>query len=194
MNFIKKIPKRITLSVVFVGIFFILIVTVYFYAFLKKNIHTSLYTKEAVNYPVNLEISKIKVSAIFEPLGINSSGEMDAPKSPSSVGWYNLGPLPGDVGSSVVAGHSGWKGGAPAVFDDLYKLKKGDKLYVKNAKGDGLTFIVKNIKTYNPNDDAFDVFNSSDNIAHLNLVTCSGVWDTITKSHTKRLVVFTDRE
>jgi len=35
---------------------------------------------------------------------------------------------------------------------------------------------------------------SSDAKAHLNLITCEGVWDKVSKSYSKRLVVFTDRE
>jgi len=35
---------------------------------------------------------------------------------------------------------------------------------------------------------------SNDGKAHLNLITCAGVWDEVEKSHSSRLVVFADME
>ena len=118
---------------------------------------------------------------------------MDAPKGPAEAGWYSLGVRPGEVGSAVIAGHSGWKNNIPAVFDDLYKLRIGDKIYVKDDKGGLVSFVVKEIRTYDPKADASDIFGSNDGEAHLNLITCEGVWDPVTKSSSKRLVVFADK-
>jgi len=35
---------------------------------------------------------------------------------------------------------------------------------------------------------------TNDGLAHLNLITCIGVWEQITQGYSQRLVVFTDRE
>jgi LPXTG-site transpeptidase (sortase) family protein len=136
----------------------------------------------------------INVDSTIEYVGIDKDGTMGVPQGPSNVAWYNLGPRPGEVGSAVISGHSGWSNGIPAAFDNLSKLSIGDKIYVEDNLGDTNTFVVRAIKTYNPNEDAFIVFNSSDNKAHLNLITCSGVWDKIGKDHSSRLVVFTEKE
>ena len=77
-------------------------------------------------------------------------------------------------------------------FDNLSKLKKGDEISVEDDKGVITTFIVREFKTYAYDDQALDVFISKDNKAHLNLITCSGSWDNTRKSHSSRLVVFTD--
>ncbi len=79
------------------------------------------------------------------------------------------------------------------MFDDLDKLKKGDRIYVKDNKGKTNVFIVRESREYKPTADATNVFSSSDGLSHLNLVTCSGVWNAVDKSHSKRLVVFSDR-
>ncbi len=152
-------------------------------------------TKE-VNYslPVRLRIPSINVNTSVEHLGLTSKGAMAAPKGPKTVGWLKLSPHPGEVGSSVIDGHSGWKDGIPAVFDSLNKLKIGDKIYVEDKKGLTVTFVVREFRSYDPKADAKDVFNSSDGKSHLNLITCEGVWNPITKSRSKRLVVFADKE
>lgn len=150
--------------------------------------------KSGYNLPLRLKIPKIKTDAIIEHVGMAKDGSVGVPKGPKTAAWFNLSPSPGLNGSSVVSGHSGWKNGVPAIFDNLYKLKKGDKIYVENDKGETITFIVREIKKYNPNAYAPEVFISNDGKSHLNLITCTGVWNIINKSHSKRLVIFTDKE
>lgn len=144
--------------------------------------------------PTRLKIPKIKVNAIFEYVGLTPAGAMGAPKNQKNVAWFEIGPRPGEIGSSVISGHYGWKGGKPSVFDNLHKLRPGDNIYIEDEKGVIITFVVRESKRYKPNDDASDVFVSSDGKAHLNLITCEGVWDKIAKQYSKRLVVFTDKE
>ena len=56
------------------------------------------------------------------------------------------------------------------------------------------TFIVREIQTYSKDEDVPEVFNSSDGKAHLNLITCTGVWNKEDNAFSERLVVFTDKE
>lgn len=144
--------------------------------------------------PIRLKIPSINVDAAVEYVGVLPDGSMDVPKGPSTVGWFQFGPSPGETGSAVIAGHFGWKDRTPAVFDNLYTLKTGDKLYVIDDNGRATTFLVRGIRLYDPKSDSRGVFISNDGKAHLNLVTCEGVWDPTSKSYSKRLVVFTDRE
>jgi len=143
--------------------------------------------------PGRLIIPAIGVDSIVEYVGLTSQGEMGVPKGPDVVAWYNRGPRPGEKGSSVVDGHFDWENGGPAVFSNLYKLHKGDKLYIKDEKGATISFVVRESRSYDPQADARGVFFSSDGEAHLNLITCEGAWNKIQKSYSNRLVVFTDK-
>ena len=154
----------------------------------------SLSAQVDLGFPIRLKIPKIKADAIVEYVGLTPEGRMDVPKGPAEVAWYKLGPRPGEIGSAVIAGHSGWKNNKPAVFDNLNKLKKGDKIYIEDEKGTIIIFVVREKRLYDPNADATEVFSSSDEKAHLNLVTCEGVWDEVTKSRSKRLLGFTDQQ
>lgn len=144
--------------------------------------------------PARLVIPRIGVDAAMEFAGLTPDGAMAVPKSPASVAWFESGPRPGEEGSAVVAGHFGWKDGIPAVFDDLYTLQKGDKIYVEDETGTKTVFAVRELRRYGEYEDASDVFGSTDGKAHLNLVTCEGTWNKLSKSYAKRLVVFADRE
>ncbi|MFZ2189083.1 MAG: class F sortase [Candidatus Moraniibacteriota bacterium] len=153
--------------------------------------------QEQINFgvPVRLKIPGIDVDSAVDSLGLTSTGAMDTPKGPDEVGWFKLGTRPGESGSAVIAGHYGlWKGGKKSVFDNLHKLSKGDKLYIEDAEGVSIPFVVRESRSYDPDVDASEIFSSSDGHAHLNLITCEGVWDKDAKSYSQRLVVFTDRE
>ena len=144
--------------------------------------------------PVLLKIPSLNISAVIDSVGLTPDGAVDVPNRPNDTAWFNLGPRPGNEGSSVIDGHSGWKDGIPAVFDNLGKLKKGDKLSVEDNKGVIINFVVRSFQTYSPSENPSAVFNSNDGKAHLNLITCAGAWSEVDKSHSKRLVVFTDEE
>lgn len=164
-------------------------------ASLVENLAALSSQKQAnLGLPVRIKIQSINVDALVEYVGLTSDGAMDVPKGPVNVAWFSLGPRPGGNGSAIIAGHYGWKNNIPAAFDNLHKLRKGDKISIEDSGGVITTFIVREIRTYGKDEAAPDVFASSDGNAHLNLVTCTGVWDKTEKTLSERLVVFTDKE
>ncbi len=148
---------------------------------------------ESIGIPVHLSIPKLGIDVALGSVGLTAKGALDAPKGPSEAAWYRLGPRPGEMGSSVIDGHSGWKDGIHAVFDELDRLEKGDRLYVKDGLGAILTFEIREIRMYDEDDLTTEVFESRDGLAHLNLITCEGIWSKEKKSYSQRLVVLTDR-
>jgi LPXTG-site transpeptidase (sortase) family protein len=113
---------------------------------------------------------------------------MEVPTNAIDVGWFKIGPKPGEVGSAVIAGHFDDRNGEPGVFYDLYKLKAGDKLYIEDDKGKTISFVIQSSRVYDVGY-ADTVFSRNDG-TYLNLITCDGVWDGVKKSYDKRLVVF----
>jgi LPXTG-site transpeptidase (sortase) family protein len=144
--------------------------------------------------PGRLKIPKIGVDAAIESVGLTQGGAAGVPKNPGDVAWFNLSPRPGDEGNSIIDGHFGWKDGQPAVFDKLSNLRPGDAISVESAEGITTTFVVRELRTYGLRENVSEVFHSSDGKAHLNLITCEGVWDAVSKSYSKRLVVFADKD
>ena len=145
--------------------------------------------------PVRLKIPKIKLDIALESVGLTSKGAVDVSKGLGNAGWYNLGPRPGEDGSALITGHFGrLKNGKMGVFTNLNKLKQGDKLSTKDKDGVVTTFVVREVKKYNMQDDATEVFFANDDGSHLNIVTCEGIWNKVTKSYSNRLVVFADKE
>ncbi len=160
----------------------------------KSAVVSTQVVKVAPGLPVRIKIPKIKVNALVEHVGLTLDGAVDSPLGPKNAAWFNEGPVPGDKGNAIFDGHSGWKNKIPAVFDNLKKLKKGDKIYVTSNTGVTTTFIVNKLKVYDRNDAALDVFSSTDDGSHLNLITCSGTWNSVEKGRNSRIVVFADKQ
>ena len=162
----------------------------------ENSFSTSTPEPEVISFglPVHIKIPKINVDSSIESVGLTPNGAMDVPKSQETVGWFELGTHPGENGSAVMAGHYGIKNGIGSVFDKLYQLRPGDKIFVEDDKGALSTFVVSGNRRYDPTDNALAVFSSSDGKSHLNLITCEGNWNMDTETYSKRLVVFADKE
>lgn len=145
------------------------------------------------NLPARLFIPRLKVDAAVVYMGLTKSDSMDVPTNIADAGWYKNGPLPGNKGSAVIAGHVNGPKGQPGVFAELTKLQVGDEVKVIDLNGLSTTFTVRMSKTYAQNDQPDEVFHSSEG-AHLNLITCVGAWDQTARQYSQRLVVFTDKE
>ncbi|OGD79548.1 hypothetical protein A2368_02300 [Candidatus Collierbacteria bacterium RIFOXYB1_FULL_49_13] len=140
--------------------------------------------------PVRLTIPALSIDAAIEPVRFTPEGVMQVPDNPANVGWFKLGPRPGEIGSAVIGGHFDGENGQAGVFTALHQLTVGDSIYVKDSHGITSVFVVRDKQIYDSGY-ADDVFSRSD-AAHLNLITCDGTWDKNNQSYTKRLVIFAD--
>jgi sortase A len=140
--------------------------------------------------PARISIPSIGVDAKVSPVGRTKDGAMESPKGPEDAAWFEPGPIPGERGSAVIAGHRGWKL-RHAIFDDLHKIKLGDKVYVEDEKGTTLAFVVRKIKIYGAEEVVPEVWDKDDS-SYLNLITCSGDWNILTGTSEDRLVVSTE--
>lgn len=137
-----------------------------------------------------LVIPSIKVDAAIREMGYTTAGAMEVPDNRFDVSWFEPGTVPGETGSAVMAGHNRWDQGI-GVFDRLDELQVGDLVSVVSGEGLASSFVVTGTRTYAVTDDGNDIFDSATG-AHLNLITCSGVWNSALQDYTTRLVVFTD--
>jgi LPXTG-site transpeptidase (sortase) family protein len=143
--------------------------------------------------PVRLKIPRLEVDAAIDQMGMTPEGDMQEPSEPQNAGWYKFGPHPGNEGSAVIAGHYGVSKDAP-VFNELHTLSRGDIVQVVDEKDTVVTFIVRELRTYDKDAVVPEVFSSSDEKAHLNLITCKGTWQEAQQTYSDRLVVFADKK
>jgi hypothetical protein len=141
--------------------------------------------------PVRLWIPAIGVSHRLLRLGLNADGtvQVPAPRDAAYPGWFALGPVPGELGSSVILGHVDSLDG-PAVFYQLRFLTHGDRVDVALRDGAVAHFAVRRVHTYpNAAFPARKVY-APQGYAALNLVTCGGSYDPQT-GYQSNVVVYT---
>jgi hypothetical protein len=143
--------------------------------------------------PNRLVIPAVGINGFVEPLGIRSNGDLATPaQNPwTDVGWYDLGPHPGERGSAVIDGHLDRPGGYPAVFWRLRDVQVGEDVQVVDDGGKTLHFRVTRVAYYPPDQAPLqDIFGNQSG-TYLNLITCAGDWIPSEHQTTLRLVVYT---
>jgi Sortase domain len=137
---------------------------------------------------VQLSIGTIGVSTPLVRLGLDGDGAMQVPEDFSRPGWFTGGPLPGEQGPAVIAGHVDDRSG-PAVFYRLRELRAGDLVNVRRADGVTLHFEVERLHRYPkaafPGQAVFGTVPGQ----VLRLVTCGGSFDSQRHSYRDNIVV-----
>jgi sortase (surface protein transpeptidase) len=140
--------------------------------------------------PTRLRIPAIEIDAAVEPIGLTADHEMDVPAGWESVGWYQYGPRPGQIGNAVLAGHLDTNTGAPGIFWRLDELQPGDTILIDGEDGESLIFQILSLARYPyaeaPREEIFGPAQT----ARLNLITCSGAWNPQDRVYDHRLVVY----
>jgi sortase (surface protein transpeptidase) len=142
----------------------------------------------AAPLPVALQIPAIEVRTNLSHLGLTRQGTLQVPSSSSVAGWYTGSPRPGEIGSSVIAGHIDSYLG-PGVFYRLRELRPGDRIYVRGADGRLAVFIVTAVhqypKAYFPTTAVYGPVPD----AELHLITCGGTFDYATRNYLSNIIV-----
>jgi sortase (surface protein transpeptidase) len=140
--------------------------------------------------PVAISIPAIDLATSLSRLGLNADGTVQVPNDPAKAGWFRLGPSPGQLGSSVILGHvDSYQG--PAVFYRLRFLQAGDRVAVTLADGVVARFVVTKVAMYQKERFPARRVYASHGGSALQLVTCGGRFDTVTRSYQSNVVVYT---
>jgi sortase (surface protein transpeptidase) len=143
--------------------------------------------------PIRLRIPAIGVSTTIVDEGLDASGALQVPPLTDAgvheVGWYDLGPTPGQVGSAVIVGHvDSYQ--AAGVFYDLGLLVPGNAVEVTLANGQTVHFTVTSVHEFSKaHFPATEVYGSEPYPA-LRLITCGGAFDAATGHYLSNIVAY----
>ena len=143
----------------------------------------------AAPVPLSLTIPAIGVHTRLIRLGITAQGTLQVPASTTVAGWYTASPRPGEIGSSIIAGHIDSYVG-PGIFYRLGHMRSGERIYVRRADGSLAVFRVYAVREY-PKDHfpTGKVYGPAPD-AELHLITCGGTFDYATHSYLSNVVVY----
>jgi len=142
--------------------------------------------------PVSIEIPAIGVRSVLLSLGIKRDGTMQVPplrRKPNAAGWYKYSVTPGQIGTSVIAGHVDSTQG-PAVFYRLGALRPGDLINVRLADGVTGVFRVTGVRQYQKSRFPAKTLYRATRFAGLRLITCGGAFNYATSQYLSSIVVY----
>jgi hypothetical protein len=168
-----------------------------------------------VAYPVSVSIPTIGATSSLAALGLDDKGALAVPSvdDPLQAAWYaGADPRiedsdgdgvpdgdgdefqPGEPGPAIVTGHVDGvidgRRGQPGVFARLSELKPGDEVFIDQADGGQLRFVVDRVERH-----AKDVFPTeavygATRGPELRLITCGGSFDRGAGHYVDNVVVF----
>jgi LPXTG-site transpeptidase (sortase) family protein len=139
--------------------------------------------------PAGLDIPAIGVHVRgITRLELDEHGAMEIPADPAVVGWYPLGPAPGENGPAVLTGHVNY-GGTAGVFARLHELKAGDHVTVPRTDGTAAEFVVYAVDEYAKDQFPTETVYGDTAEPVLRLITCGGELDRAAHSYRDNIVV-----
>jgi sortase (surface protein transpeptidase) len=139
--------------------------------------------------PVSLTIPVLGVRAPIIRLGITEAGTLQVPATTTVAGWYTGSPPPGAIGSAIIAGHVDSYLG-PGVFYELHRLRRGDRVYVRERDGNLAVFEVRSVHMYRKSVFPTVRVYGPAPTPELRLITCGGTFDPQTGHYLSNVVVY----
>ena len=139
--------------------------------------------------PRELLVPSLGIATTIGELGLQANRQVQVPTSVHTVGWFRLGPTPGQVGSAVILGHvDSYRG--PGIFFNLKTLTIGALIEVRLANRSTALFRVTSVVQYLKTDFPDALVYGSSGGRDLNLVTCGGTFNHQIGSYESNIVVF----
>lgn len=142
--------------------------------------------------PKYIDLPTIKSGGFIQNVGIDQNNKIAVPNNIHIAGWFKQSKLPGDKGLSILDGHVTGRVNN-GIFKNLINVKDGDSFTVEFGDGTRKNFrTVKKIDV--PENEAKNVLFSQEPsiVNQLNLITCSGEFNSQTRSYPNRLIVISE--
>lgn len=139
--------------------------------------------------PVSVEIPDIGVSSDLLRLAVDGTGVLVPPDPYDVAGWFTGGPVPGDLGPAIIAGHVDSRAG-PGVFFRLEEMEPGQKIRVTRSDASVATFTVRAVDSWPKTAFPTALVYGPTPDRELRLITCGGDFDRGRRSYVDNIVVF----
>lgn len=139
--------------------------------------------------PLSIQLPTIKTEGFIQQVGVDKDNQMVVPSNVHMAGWYTKGSLPGDAGLSIIDGHVHGLY-AKGIFYNLGKLKANETFTVTYGDKSVRKFKVKQVQTVSTKEADTALFVRDKTISkQLNLITCTGKYDKVSKTYDSRVIV-----
>lgn len=139
--------------------------------------------------PRSVRIDAIGVTSDLLPLAVDAAGVLVPPDRYDVAGWFTGGPVPGQVGPAIIAGHVNSRAG-PGIFYRLEEMTVGDRIEVTRSDGSTVNFEVDRVEQYPKTDFPTERVYGPTPARELRLITCGGEFDSSRRSYLDNIVVY----
>jgi hypothetical protein len=140
--------------------------------------------------PTRVRMPSVNVDASVVPVQVGSNGELGVPTEPRTLGWWQQGSYPDGPGAVVIAGHVDTAQDGPGALFHLAQAQVGQPLTVETNLGPR-SYVVTAIRHYAKAQLPALTFTPT-GPAHLVLITCGGVFNSLTRQYADNIVVSAD--
>lgn len=140
--------------------------------------------------PVSVEVPSIGVRSDLLSLGVDDATGVLIPPEPYDIaGWFTGGPVPGEIGPAIIAGHVDSRAG-PGVFFRLEEMQPGETIMVTRSDGSVATFTVRQVESFPKTEFPTERVYGPTPAHELRLITCGGDFDSSRRSYLDNIVVY----
>ena len=137
--------------------------------------------------PKRLIIPTLNVDSYVQKVGVDQNTQIAVPNNIHIAGWFVDSVLPGADGLSIIDGHVNGRNSDEGVFKRLKELKQGDEVIVESGDGTRTTFKVYSGESLPKDSVADKLFSQVPTIRRqLNLITCTGTYDSTSRTYSDR--------
>lgn len=148
----------------------------------------------AADMPRYITVPALDVFARIRQAGTDNDGALEAPYNVHDAAWYTDSVKPGSPGgASIIDGHISGPT-QRGVFYDLNRLKKGDVIIVERGDGKKISYKVVKVEIHDTEKvDMAKMFLPVIPGKHgLNLISCTGTYNSATNDYEQRVLVFAE--
>jgi sortase (surface protein transpeptidase) len=139
--------------------------------------------------PKRVIIPSIDVNALIQNVGIDQNSQIAVPNNVHIAGWFVESVLPAEKGLSIIDGHVNGVNIDEGVFKRLGELQKGQEVIIAFGDDSEKKFRVFDVVETGAEASASILFSQIPSIERqLNLITCSGNYDTAARSYINRTI------
>jgi LPXTG-site transpeptidase (sortase) family protein len=134
-------------------------------------------------------LPSIRAEGFIQKVGLVQQ-QIAAPSNIHLAGWYSGSQKPGQPGLSVIDGHVDGRRQQPGIFQHLAQLTPGDTFTLQTGNKNMLHYEVLRMQTVSTAEAINQLFSQDPHTpSQLNLITCSGTFNTQLQQYDKRTIV-----
>lgn len=140
--------------------------------------------------PKKISIPSLSIDHFIQKVGVDQNQQIAVPNNVHIAGWFVDSMRPGQKGLSIIDGHVDGRLQPDAVFKQLAQAQKDAEITIIFGDGSSKTFRIISVLEVPATEAPAYLFSQNPSlISQLNLITCSGTYDSESRQYDKRIIV-----